>query len=78
VLPKHSQVAESNLDPCRDQVYDSMDNFFLSDLLLVVFSKETQDEMELGAWRTARSGDCLPEFSTNLGVHRNPATSNRL
>jgi hypothetical protein len=55
-----------------------MDNFFLSDLLLVVFSKETQDEMDLDAWLTARSGDCLPEFSTNLGVHRDPATSDRL
>jgi hypothetical protein len=71
-------VAESNLEQCWDQVYDSRDNFFLSDMLLVMFSKENQDEMELDAWRNARSGDCHAEFSTSLGVHRDRATSNRL
>jgi len=31
--------------------------------------KETQDDMELDAWRTAGSRDRLPEFSADFGVH---------
>ena len=40
--------------------------------------KETEDEIELDAWRTARSRDRLAEFSADFGVYRYPATSNRL
>jgi hypothetical protein len=40
--------------------------------------KETQDEMDLDAWRTARSRDRRAEFSTDFGLYRDPATSHRL
>jgi hypothetical protein len=37
-----------------------------------------KDEMELDVWRSAGSRYRLAEFSADFGVHRNPATGNRL
>jgi hypothetical protein len=44
----------------------------------VVFSKGTQDEMELDALRTARSRYHHAGFSSDFGIHRDSATTDRL
>ena len=40
--------------------------------------KETQDEIEMDAWRTVRSRYRHPEFSADFGVHWDTAASGRL
>ena len=45
---------------------------------ILISKKETQDEIELDAWRTARSRYRLAEFGADFGVHRDPATGSRL
>jgi hypothetical protein len=39
---------------------------------------ELQNETELDVWRTARNRYCRAQFSTDFGVHRDPATSHPL
>jgi hypothetical protein len=39
---------------------------------------ETQDEIELDVWRTARSRYRLAEFRADFGLHRDPATGHGL
>jgi hypothetical protein len=43
-----------------------------------LLKRERQNEPELDVWRTARNRYGRAEFSTDFGVHRDPATANPL